>query len=516
MKNKFHLFILLLSSSLFAQKEETTLTADLKEVTVYSASAELKYEKEVSLKKGKNILVFQELTPFIVENSVNVSVADKSADILTVNERINYTREKRHDNTHLNALKDSIKILKREAGLTACRREVVEREKDLLFKGDAIGGLSTKAVPVAEIEKASLFFNKRYYELNKELFLLKEKEEQLDEIARKLENQVKDEVAVTYVTASDIKVTLHSASAQTTKITFRFLSTTGSWTPVYDFKFSGPSNPLQFTFRANVKNASGHSWNDVQIKLSTADPTHSFSLPGTNSNTKTYVQQGVKFREVEVVNTITEFTVAHEYTIPSDGKAYAVDVMSYSMPASYNYLLIPRLDPFGFLMARIPAWNKYNLLSGQANIYNMGTYMGKTYINAFTENDTLSLYLGKDRSIQASREEKTKKHENNFVGNYQVEETNTKISVRNNFSEALPVVMIDAVPVIDEDEKLNVYDIAAAQYNKEEGKLEWKFTIKPGETMEFSYGYEWKSPKSVKGHYKPKHKKFRTISCPTF
>ncbi len=355
MKTKLSLLLLLSFICIAAQKEET-VTADLKQVTVYLSSAELKYEKELQLKRGKNIIVFENLTPYIVANSVNVSVTDKSADILTVTERINFTKEKKHDNTRVNALRDSIKVLKRQAGLAVCRREVVEKEKDLLFKDDAIGGLSTKAVPVAEIEKASVFFNKRYYELNKELFELKERESILNEQIKKFQQEIEGFLAVSYTTSSEIKVTVSSSSAQTVKFSFRFLSTTGSWAPVYDFKFTGPSNPLHFTFRANVTNASGYSWNDVQIKLSTADPTHSFTLPGVNE--KSTMTNGVKYKQIESVNSITEYNVAHDYTIPSDGKAYLVDVMNYEMPAVFNYLLIPKIDPFGFLMGKIPGWNK--------------------------------------------------------------------------------------------------------------------------------------------------------------
>jgi uncharacterized protein (TIGR02231 family) len=272
---------------------------------------------------------------------------------------------------------------------------------------------------------------------------------------------------------------------------------------------------LQFKFRANISNTTGTSWDEVSIKLSTANPSQLFSLPAEN-NSDSFSNHGVKYKEVQLMNSIQVYNVPFDYTIPSDGKAYLVDVTSYSMPATFNYLLIPRLDPFGFLMGKIPGWNNYNLIPGQANIYNMGTFMGRTTLNSYSESDTLSLFLGKDRAISVMWDEQVLKNENNIIGNFSVEKTKIKMKIQNNSSEQLSIEILDLVPVIDEDEKLNVYDISNAIYNKEEGKLNWMISLKGKESMDIEYGYDWKSPKWVTGHRKPKHKKFRTVSCPTF
>jgi len=47
--------------------------ADITDITVYTAAAEIHYEKAVDLKKGKNTIVFTGLTTAIVPNTVNVS-----------------------------------------------------------------------------------------------------------------------------------------------------------------------------------------------------------------------------------------------------------------------------------------------------------------------------------------------------------------------------------------------------------------------------------------------------------
>jgi hypothetical protein len=514
---KITTILLMLPWMVNAQKEIET-TAKINFVTVYTSAAEISCEKELILPKGKTTVVFTDLTPYIVENSVNVSIGNSKANIVTVSERINYTKEKRNVNERVINYKDSILVWKKRLGLINCKSEVAEAEKNLLFKGESIGGLSTQGVSVAEIEKASTFFNKRYYELATQLYYLKEKEDDLNDKINRHESQVKEAVTVTVKTMSEIRVTVNCQAEERVKFKFKFLTPKAGWAPLYDIKYEGPAKPLQFVFRANVFNASGTAWQDVNMKLTTADPVNGFSLPSLSASASKSNIGDVKFKEVQVMNAVTEYTIAHEYSIPSDAKPYAIDVYTNEMTASFNYLCIPKLDPFGFLMAKIPAWNNYNLIPGTTNIYNMGTYMGRTFLNTYSDNDTLNLYLGKDKSIQCARTEKTIDHKHFFIGNFSVEETNTEIAVKNNSNEMLPVEVIDQVPVFDKDDKEKMdIDFGRAFYDKNEGTLKWVFNLKGNEAITIKCEYKIRTPKE---HYevgsRGYKKKFRTISCPAF
>ena len=168
---------------------------------------------------------------------------------------------------------------------------------------------------------------------------------------------------------------------------------------MYDCKYQGPDKPIKFIFRANVFNASGTAWTNVDVKLSTASPMQGFSAPSINDRGGRKVASAdgkVKFRTIQVSNAIATYDIKHKQSIPSDSKPYLMDVNSFEMKASFHYLVIPKLDPFGFLMAKIPDWNQYNLIPGTTNVYNKGSYMGKTFLNTYSDNDTLALYLGKE------------------------------------------------------------------------------------------------------------------------
>jgi uncharacterized protein (TIGR02231 family) len=211
--------------------------------------------------------------------------------------------------------------------------------------------------------------------------------------------------------------------------------------------------------------------------------------------------------------------VAHKYSVPSDGKPYLIDVKVIEMQMESYYLLIPKVDPFGFLMAKIPDWNKHNLIPGVANIYNRGSYMGKTFLNTYAENDTLSLFLGKDNNIQTVRKETNTGSKNQIIGNYYVDKTDINISIKNSLSENVKIKVLDQIPVIDyrDKSKFSLENPDLAQLDQDEGLLTWDFVLGKNEAKEISFGYEFKTPKS-EGYSGNKYstKRYRTISCPAF
>lgn len=515
----FALFSFLLLKS-FAQNNEIEIVAEIKSVTVYNASAEIHYQKEIALPEGKSTIIFTELTPFIVENTINIIASNPDIDIITVTEKINYTKEKKETNVKISVLHDSINYIENELGLLRCKAEAYLKEKELLFKGESIGGVAA-GVSVNEIEKASAFFSKRYLDLIVESFKLANKEKLLQSRLLKHTNQLNELSSNTLKSCSEIRVTVKNSSTKNVIFYLKFLTTKGGWAPLYDFKYQGSKNDLSLIFRANVFNASGVAWENINLKLSTATPTGGFDTPSLkqkNKSSEISSENDVKYREIEVSNNISEYDIKHKYTIPSDSKPYLIDVSSYNFNAEYNYLIIPKIDPFGFLMAKIPDWNKYNLISGTTHIYNKGSYMGKTFLNTYAENDTLSVYLGKDNTIQAVMKETNSINQHNIIGNYYLDKTSINISLKNNSSESLKIQVLDQVPVFSDNEKIkfSVYNIDDAVYNKTEGLVVWNFNLLGNENKILDYKYEIKIPKNDIGNYKPMKRRFRTISCPSF
>lgn len=509
--------------ALSAQQKEIETIADIKSVTIYNASAEINYTKEIMVPAGKSTIVFSEMTPHIVENTVNVSADGGGVDIITVTEKINFIKERKEQNRMIVTLTDTIKYLEREINLLRCKTEAFTKEKELLFKDEPIGGVA-KGVAVSEIEKASVFFSRRFLELTTGLYELKEQENIFQNYVNHCRNQLKEFSNQNGITCSEILITVMSPQAQKVVFNFSFLTPKAGWAPSYDCRYQGTDKPLGFVFRANVFNACGIDWNNVDIKLSTANPTAGFDKPTINTGKQnetvqnTVQNSNIQYRVIEVSSTIAEYDIKFKYSIPSDSKPYLLDVTSYEIKADFYYLLIPSVDPFGFLMAKIPDWNKYNLISGTTNIYNKGSFMGKTFLNTYAENDTLGIYLGKDNTVHAVRKEVNKTNLNAIIGNYYIDKSDISISIKNNSSDNLNVQLLEQVPVFDtyDKAKFNMTNTEQAAYNKKEGLLTWNFQIEPNGTKLLDYNFEAKIPKNDIGNYSPPKRKTRAISCPSF
>jgi len=516
-------------NSIQAQEKTIETEATITDVTMYTTSAEINYEKQVHLKAGKNTVVFTGLSLFIEDNTVNVSVSSPDVNIITVTNRLNYLKQKKSEDKLINQLNDSIKQLENESGLIGCKTETYDKEKNMLLKEEEIGGIS-HAVPVTEIEKGANFFRTRYLELSTNIFELQKKIIQNSEKINKYKNQISELSTTTSVTSSELNIVLESTVDQNVTFKFKYLTSKAGWAPFYDIKYNGPEKPIEFIFRANVFNASGVDWKDIKIKLSTADPISGFNTPTLSAGTTTnagnkmnvknekYNDQTINYNQVEVSDVFAEYPVKHNYSIVSDAKPYLVEVAEYSMPSSFTYLTIPKLSPFGFLMAKIPAWHNYNLISGTTCVYNKGTYMGKTFLNTWAKNDTLQIYLGKDNNIFASREEKIQNNPRSIIGNSITEETNIVINIKNNYPQPVNLEVLDQVPVSNEYDKvkLDVFNVENALYDKNEGSVKWNLSLKGNESSTINFKYILKTPKENEEALQEKKMKFRTISCPSF
>lgn len=528
-KITFAFVLSILSIQVFSQEKNIEAEANITNITMYTTSAEINYEKQIHLKAGKNTVVFTGLSLYIEDNTINVSVSSSEVNIITVTNHINYLKQKKSEGTLINQLNDSIKMIERESGLLNCKIETFENEKNLLMKGQDLGGIS-KGVPVSEMEKAATFFRTRYLELTTTMFEMDKTIAKNNEKIKNYKNQIAELSSTTSVTSSELNIVVESPTEQNVGFTFKYLTPKAGWAPFYDIKYNGPEKPIDFIFRANVFNASGVNWKDVKIKLSTADPISGFNTPSFSSNksnsqgnkmnvkTEKYDDQTISYNQVEVSDVFAEYPVKHKYTIVSDAKPYLVEVASYSMPSLFSYLTIPKLSPFGFLMAKIPVWHNYNLISGTTNIYNKGTYMGKTFLNTWAENDTLQIYLGNDNNIFVSREEKNQNNPRSFIGNYVTDETNIAITIKNNYPQPVNIEILDQVPVSDDNDKvkLDVFNIETANYNKEEGLIRWNLTMKGNESSSLNFKYILKAPKDYGDAFRMKKAKFRAISCPAF
>lgn len=194
--------------------------------------------------------------------------------------------------------------------------------------------------------------------------------------------------------------------------------------------------------------------------------------------------------------TAVYFEVDEPYTIKSNGEKLTVDLTNYEIDATYEYFAAPKLDNDAFLMAYITDWDQYNLLEGEANLYFEDTYVGRSVLEAKTLNDTLSISLGRDKSIVIGRTKIDDFTKVKTIGSNQMESRGYKIQVRNKKKQAIKLTLTDQVPVAAISSiSVDIHKLSGATLNKSTGLINWKMNLPPQEQHELEFSYSVKYPK---------------------
>jgi uncharacterized protein (TIGR02231 family) len=298
-------------------------------------------------------------------------------------------------------------------------------------------------------------------------------------------------------------------------------------------------SPVQLSYKAQVYQSTGIDWNNVKLKLSTANPTLGGTKPTLSAwylniyepyynNYKVAPKRSMAPRPAEsnapamakpepyelaeeekaaltvadytqVVETTlaAEFDIAIPYSIPSDGVGQLVDIKNHDLPTTYKYSAVPKLDKDAFLMGQVTGWEDLNLLSGNANIYFEGTYVGQSYLDMQNTKDTLDLSLGRDSKVVIERKKQIDFTSKKLVGTNKKEDYAYEIIVRNTKKDPIEITVEDQIPVSQNSLiEVELLDKAGAEYDPLTGKLIWKLKLNSAEVKSIVFKYSVKYPKN--------------------
>jgi len=613
MKIILRILPLILFVNLSAQDiKEVKVKTTVDEVTVFLEGAQIHREKSVALPKGKSILKFTNLSPFIDSKSMQVKAVGELM-VLSVNRQLNYLEES-DKSAELAQLEKEYDALDLKADMENAYLTVVQEELKFLQANKDIGGRNS-GVSLNNLQQVSNFYGKKLTELKiKEL----ERKKTLREIStkqREIENQMNTLTGKKDYPVGEILVKVDVKKAGNFKIELKYLVANAGWYPTYDIRAKNITDPVQLVYKANVKQDTKVDWKDVKLKFSSAEPNVSgvapelrpyflnyntippryktninsvqgtvtdgdgLPLPGANitvgnttiqtttdfdgkysitipknANSLRFSYVGFVTQDLPITNavmnvtmqedastldevvvmsyssrgkkredkalqgrvagmnddssmpiptaqvenqTTVDFEINTPYTVKSDNQNYTVDMETYQLPADYQYFSVPKIDRDAFLIANIVGWEKYNLLEGEANLFFEGTYVGKTLMDIRYASDTLQISLGRDKQVSVNREKVKDYTDKQFIGNKKEETRAYKISVKNNKSQKINMVILDQVPVSANDEiQVDVQSKSKAKLNEKTGEVKWEFELEPSKNREFDLKYSVKYPKN--------------------
>lgn len=184
------------------------------------------------------------------------------------------------------------------------------------------------------------------------------------------------------------------------------------------------------------------------------------------------------------------------YDVPTNGKQQIATLKEATMKATYKYYSVPKLDKDAFLLAEVSDWEQLNLLPGEANIIFENTYIGKTFIDPASTNDTLNFTLGKDKRVVIKREKLKDFSSVKFLGSNKLQKITYELTVKNNKKDPIKLLLKDQYPISTNKEiEVELLESSEAMNNMEIGVLTWKLDLAPGEVKKVRISYSVKYPK---------------------
>jgi uncharacterized protein (TIGR02231 family) len=535
MKHLLFIACLFISIQTLRADDGQKVTSKVEKVTVFLNGAQVTRTATASVVPGTTTLVFDNLSPNLDPASMQVR-ATGDFTILSVKHELNYLSDilktKKAEELQLiqKSLRDKISL---QTTLLSINKE----EANMLTKNQVSNG-QTAGLDIVKLKAALDFQTTRLTEIKKKELAINNELESLNEQIRKYDNQVNELMQSQSAATSNVLVNVSSAAALQSTFTITYVVNDARWYPTYDIRAKNVNSPVVIAYKANVSQQCGEDWKNIKLTLSTGDPSVSGMKPdlrpyyiniytpapavsagyfNNSLNTSRALNEvvivdklkgrvsGVNVDEAGGVNVNTtenqtnmEFNIQNPFSVPADGKPYLVEIDQVTAEAKYQYYAAPKLSTDVFLTARITDWTKYNFLSGEANLFFEGTFIGKSKLDTRAANDTLSLSLGVDKNIVVKRMMQTELNEKQgILGSNKKETRDWNISIKNRKTQAINLLVEDQVPVSQNTAiEVDTQEISGAEMNKVTGKLSWNFTLEPQAVKQLRVKYQVKYPKN--------------------
>ena len=534
-------------------KSANTFKAKVEKATVYLNGAQLFSSHDVVLAQGVNDIIFEGVSPLLQAPSLQAS-GKGSFTIMEVKFDAIYpeaTAVVKPSTKKLKALQlvgDSIMEIQLQLDEITDKMAALQTEKNILLGNRLIKG-ETKRDTLNLFKDAMDYLRTRLNNLNAETYKLRREQNSRSQLMTDLLerqsnlnaiiNQVENNGATTPQATYRIIVSVLADQATAGSISVNYFVAQAGWTPEYDLRADNNTNKLQLTHKARITQNTGIDWNNALLTLATGTPMQSTikpdlapaylsfynayqkeqkkrtlekNAPQTLSFNESLCSTGnVKNLDIDdakdatfsfdwtsvsdnILN--TEYDVRLRYNIPADGKQHLVAIQTKDLKTNYNLSSVPKMDASAYLLAKITGWEDLNLIPGNSRIYFDGSYIGESYIDPNTTNDTLVLSMGRDKGIVINRKKLKDKTKEKVLLEEKTITVTYEIMIKNTKSVAAELHIDDQIPLSSNPGiVVKLTDSSKAKYNEETGKLEWDINLKPKESRKISFTYEVKIPK---------------------
>ncbi len=271
------LLLSLIFSNVFSQEIlEKEIKTDVNEVTVFIDGAQVVRKKAVDLTKGKTIIKFVNLSPFIDAKSVQVK-AEGELTVLSVNHQQNFM-DKLKKSAELTDFEKQLEIIEDKIKLENTYLSIIKEELTFLQENRDIGG-KNEQVSIINLQQTSEFYSSKLTSLKMKEIERNKTLKTLNEQKNDLQNQIKTLTSKKEYPTGEILVKVDAKQTNKYSLELTYLVGNAGWFPSYDIRAKNVNEPVQLIYKANVKQDTKVDWSNVKLKFSSADPNVSGVAP---------------------------------------------------------------------------------------------------------------------------------------------------------------------------------------------------------------------------------------------
>lgn len=508
-------------------------------VTVYTDRAIVTRTARLELPAGQHEIALENLPYRIDDSSLRASIsASSSATLLDVSSAAQVAAPL--DGDRLQQLENQLREIERQEREISDRSSVLENQKQFLTDIQAGTTKPGQDRPLPGIEELKSLL--QMSETNLERILAEQRK--LDQQAEELQQRKAQlETQRSYLAGSGTeykkRAVLRIATEKPAQVQVQLSYTLydASWRPAYDARLRDGEDKVEISYQGIVRQNSGEDWNDIDLTLSTAQPSLGSAVPAltpwivdTDVDRRKMVMDNLaqaaapaapkpaqhfelkselsaKLMEmppptVEVTSATTSasFHIPSRATLNSDGSSQKVAIAQFKLPATFRYLAAPALREAAYLQADTRNDSDFPLLPGTLNTFLGNTFVASGQLRAVMPGEPFELALGGDEAMSIKR--KLIKRYTDYTGLTGSRKRVTyefRIDAQNNHKTEQHLQFKDQLPVSrNEQIKVALLEPNAQQVTQEEdGKLLWDWHLKPGEKRSTTLSFSIEYPKEL-------------------
>lgn len=521
--------------SVQARVVETNIVA----VTVYPEQARVTRQGTVEVTEADTHLAIADLPATLLPQSVQAHQTG-SATVVLEGLSVEIIAPALLDSTaeeslvqHVRDLEAQFRDAKDHLATLGIKRQFLESLADRTSRSFA-HGLAQQQVSLPQIDAWLKFFDAQYQELTHAIAQQERLKQSLDHQLQEARQQLQLSQNQVPEPGYQVLIPLRVLKAGSLEIDITYGVSQASWQPLYHVRLDTTPDSLQLDYLAQVQQRTGETWDTVKLRLSTAAPDKSPTLPQPEAWYVNLPRQSAQIQNakerlrspilddayrmlgavpgsevpppnvevqhnsfsVSAATAVVTFIVPEPATILSDGKPHRVTVAQVPFASQLTYVALPQRCDAPYLQASLtnPA-DGFPLLPGTAHLFRAGGYVGQEQFDYVAPGQSFQLSLGLDERLSIRRELALR---DNNTSDPCRDVWAYRLSLRNPLPHAVEMTVWEQVPVSRSDRiRISLVKAEPVTTLSQDGVCQWSLTLPPESLSHVNYQYEIEHPCDV-------------------